>query len=826
VRNRVYGICWRLKALLRFRSHLGCQVYSVTSVKTTMVSRSPSYSRATTRGTDRGVVETISITQASDYKDHIYSHRLEETTHGLSLTCGLRAAPSTGLSVTPSRYFPIQVCYKVYVYRFNYSPLSFMTDYDYFEHGRPSHDPPSFRQGDVSADGMQRSITRGSHNSHASASASTQSWINANQMNPPPPPVERSSSFGLTSFHGPRPLPEPQSVRRRPVRCPAPAVDEEEERDEEGMHIGPSSLGMQYGQLSTILARGEDDDLSPTPMGDSQDRSGRGGRSLIGGLMTGLRRLPTALRIGGGGKKSKKRIVRQGTFGTDGTSSPATGITTGNTLPRYLSNPSIRPSNPQFAHRLSIAVANGSLPPDVSPSAFQNRSGPPNPSKGRSFQPDPNPSPPTLLNHAFERHPEPTRPTLIRVTPPSASETITEEQLTNHNPYDEPPADHPQFENHAPSNPNTNDARATFMVYSSDDSHPTITHPAQPTHVPRVSYASQPTPRGSGQSRDEPPPVPAMAFALPPMSPPRGVSSVEAPKDLLSPQPTSRYTMTTMASHYDPSFASHLTPVERFFKGLYNLPWVARERVTIDYRPGDSNRAKIKVKGGVKRPMASWYRAVVSRSRRGSRDLDLLSNGTGSASASTSLGNSLTPLASPTSRRSERSSYNRYQSSPQNHRHRKRRRRATTSTDPPPQRSISPLVPGVYPYQYPPYPYTYPYGAYPPLSMPLPINHTAPQRAPRNRHRVPKYPHGYAPYQPMPPPQPQPPAPPMYFIAPSPPQNADGGQGMQMNGQQVMPQGPVQISPMIMQYVPGAFNQDFALASPPITPRRTAPQSS
>ncbi|KAF8803471.1 hypothetical protein BYT27DRAFT_6739153 [Phlegmacium glaucopus] len=697
-----------------------------------------------------------------------------------------------------------------------------MADYDYYEHGHSNHDPMSFRQGDTSA---ERSMTRGSHNSHASASASTRSWIYSNQMNPPPPPVERSSSYGLTSFHGPRPLPEPLPVRRRPVRCPAPAVEEEER--EEDMHVGPSSLGMQYSQQTTVLDKGKDDCLSPTSMGNGQDKSGRGGRSLIGGLMSGLMRIPTALRIGGGGQKSKKRTVRrQGTFGTDGTSTTATGITTGNTLPRYLSNPSIGPSNPQFAHRLSIAVANGSLPPDASPSAFQSRTEPPrpDPSPSHSFQPNPKPSPPTLLNHAFERHsePRPNFPTLIRVTPPSA-EAITEEHFTHV--YDEPPADHPQFESHAPSNANTNDARATVMVYNSDDSHLTITPPVQTAPVPRVSYASQPTPRASGQIQNEPPPpVPTMPFAMPPMSPPRGASSVETPRDILSPQQTSRYTMTTtMASHYDPSFASHLTPVERFFKGLYNLPWVARERVTIDYRPGDSNRAKIKVKGGVKRPMASWYRAVVSRSRRGSRDLDLLSNGTGSGSGSTSLGNSITPLASPTSRRSERSSnHNRYQSPPQNHRQRKRRRRAT---DPPNQRSLSPLVPGVYPYQYPPYPYTYPYGAYPPVSIPLPVNQTAPPRGSRNRHRAPKYSHGYAPYQPMPPPPPPVPQP-MYFIAPSPPANTDGGQGMHMMGQQAMPQGPMQMSPVIMQYVPGAFNQDSSLASPPITPRRTAPQSS
>ena len=56
-------------------------------------------------------------------------------------------------------------------------------------------------------------------------------------------------------------------------------------------------------------------------MGNAQDRSNRGGRSLIGGFMSGLRRLPTVLRFGGG-QKSKRGLARQGTFGTEDTSPP------------------------------------------------------------------------------------------------------------------------------------------------------------------------------------------------------------------------------------------------------------------------------------------------------------------------------------------------------------------------------------------------------------------------------------------------------------------------------------------------------------------------
>jgi len=252
---------------------------------------------------------------------------------------------------------------------------------------------------------------------------------------------------------------------------------------------------------------------------------------------------------------------------------------------------------------LSIAVANGALPPNASPSAFQTRPHP-HPNSSGPLQPIRNPSPAPFLNHSFERHPEPSRPnirTIIRVTPPSANEAIIEEQISDL--YDEPTAHHPQFESHAPSNPNTNlkDTRATVLVYNNSDesheSHPTITPPAQPVHAPRVSYAYQPSPRTSNRIRDEPPPLPTTGMptiASPPtsMSPPRGFSSVEEPKDTLSPQ-TSRYTMTTMASHYDPSFASHLTPVEKLFKGLYNLPWLENGSPSIIDRV--SNRSKSEV---------------------------------------------------------------------------------------------------------------------------------------------------------------------------------------------------------------------------------------
>ena len=65
------------------------------------------------------------------------------------------------------------------------------------------------------------------------------------------------------------------------------------------MHFGPSSLGMQYVQQPDVSNQSEDNHLPPTSI---EDKSRRGGRSLMGGLINGLRPLPTV----GGGQKMKR----------------------------------------------------------------------------------------------------------------------------------------------------------------------------------------------------------------------------------------------------------------------------------------------------------------------------------------------------------------------------------------------------------------------------------------------------------------------------------------------------------------------------------------
>ncbi|KAJ3533175.1 hypothetical protein NMY22_g7446 [Coprinellus aureogranulatus] len=349
-----------------------------------------------------------------------------------------------------------------------------------------------------------------------------------------------------------------------------------------------------------------------------------------------------------------------------------------------------------------------------------------------------------------------------------------------------------------------------------------------------------------------------------------------------SPSRRTTWTRTTATSWYDPSWASQrLTPVERFFKTLYHLPWVSHGRVTIDYRPGAGLQGKGKYKAGVfKKPMSSWYKRL-SRSGK-SQELDLLSSGTMYIPDMTRrTGGSLDTMSSiPASPRSGRTGRRRtsgddlrhnrsggHSSGHRRHRHRhhhhRRRRSMSTIEEPSDQRNGSPALP-VYSYPYPAYPYgTYPGYAPAPPGMPLtpgitgmpatpPISPGAAQqgfpmqmiaapvpmpaaqaprehrssskrspRGPRTRgsgSRAPAYPNGYAPYQAMA-------FPPQVLYQGTPP--TPGGQATMTPGvgPQQQPQ-LVQYVPVPMQVVPGAFNPAQAdyfqsassIPSPPSSP--------
>lgn len=662
---------------------------------------------------------------------------------------------------------------------------------------------------------MRRSITRESHQSHPSVSPSTRSWVHSTQMNPPPPPDDTTPSPS-PARRLPRPLPDPTLHQSRSVYQYGP---QEVEQEEQHIDVQPhATTPLPFGFPTEELGDESPIQLlsSPMHMDNHLRPPPRENHSFVGGFFSGLKRLPKILR---GGDGAKQKLKRKGTFGTDteGTSTTATGMTRGNTLPRYLSNPSIGPSNPQFAHRLSMAVANGTLPPGSSPAVFHVRE-----------------------NQAGPQYP------MVTVTPASDEDRITEEQASffegapdeQQNHYLSAGIDHGET-----MSPNLQE-RTTVMVYNTDSQAPTVTPvpigptpPKQAMSGPRVSYQDQLPTRANTQAQTEPP-----LASGPPLHAPTPVRPappiIQSPTEVLSStQATSSYTISAVPSFYDPSYSSSLTPIEKFFKGLYNLPWVAHERITIDYRPADSKRAQDKIRG-LKKPMASWYRSLIPRSRRTSRSLDLLSSGTGSSSPQTSLGNPLTPLASPTSRRSGRSSNTNGRSRAKRHRRKRHTVSSSTTGIQIPQRTASPMIPSAYPYAYPGYPYAYPYGAYP-AAMPIPTSPRGPRR--HKSKRTMKYPHGYAPYQPMamapmagPMSAPMPTAgPPLYFIAPSPPQSAAGAEGAVnfANGQsstqfrQAPPPPlphppPMQVSPVIMHFVPGAFNPNPTMASPPLTPQR------
>jgi len=409
---------------------------------------------------------------------------------------------------------------------------------------------------------------------------------------------------------------------------------------------------------------------------------------------------------------------------------------------------------------------------------------------------------------------------------------------------------------------------------------------------PRVSYASQAPPRGrTPQSlipgaHPSPPPNQLELQTVQPSfpqqanPPPQPTEDIQSPvtahpkhtadyrKMTLSPSPTSHNTYATGSSYYDPSFSSQLNPVEKFFTTLYRMPWISHNRVTVDYLPGAG--AGVRRKRKMKR-IASWYRSVMSRSSRNSETIDVLSNGTTvEHSPRSNLRASLAMiLGSPSSRRSSdrhrnmrhrshdesKDSHSRHHHSSRRHHRRHHhshnspeRRRTTTSTDTADKDTYvrtesSPLVPSMYPFQYPPYSYP----SFPSFPVPAPVstvpttigdeqlsrNQSKERRkaaSPRGPRAVPQQSHmfyapapGYASYQPMiaPPPQVyflQSPASPTYggVAASVPPALVPGfvhenghAHGVPPGGGQAQQQGQpavVASGPASGQNVPGAFS--------------------
>jgi len=215
---------------------------------------------------------------------------------------------------------------------------------------------------------------------------------------------------------------------------------------------------------------------------------------------------------------------------------------------------------------------------------------------------------------------------------------------------------------------------------------PTTPPQPRPSFTPPIIESSEPI-----QSPISAHPQPTTDYLKMALSPPHSHDHTIALTNHTSAiNPSSASRVTSFSQ--EPSFSNTSSPLERFFKTLYNMPWIAYERITVDYLPGkvgrvhghalsrevsgrrvgdgkrgegdrrrkrgtkdfrererrrEAERERRRRKEGRSRGRGhgngkpvSWYQAVLSRSRRTSAELDLLGSDLGSHSSptTTSLG--------------------------------------------------------------------------------------------------------------------------------------------------------------------------------------------
>ncbi|KAF7347416.1 hypothetical protein MVEN_01497500 [Mycena venus] len=96
--------------------------------------------------------------------------------------------------------------------------------------------------------------------------------------------------------------------------------------------------------------------------------------------------------------------------------------------------------------------------------------------------------------------------------------------------------------------------------------------------------------------------------------------------EYVEPQPASDYAKMDSPPRSEASFGSYLTRLHRFFQTINDMPWIAPDRVTVDYIPG---KARQQTQGPTprprpaRRPIISWYNSNVPQG-----SIDLLSSGT------------------------------------------------------------------------------------------------------------------------------------------------------------------------------------------------------
>ena len=591
-----------------------------------------------------------------------------------------------------------------------------MTDYAVLQPSRgPSLSQPV-------TDAVRRSLTRNSYYSHApSINPTTRSWVDPQQdtLGPPPPPPPLPIPLP-TPVQPLRPLPNPH-VRRHPAPLhavnPSEPLDPEDNR--EWMDSRPENVYKKAGP-SKLRKPGAS---VPKPVNNSKDKK----RTAIGGFVKNITRIP---------KMVFGYSASKGTLGVHGEG-------TSTTLPQYVSNPPTPivapiPSHPHHYNHQSMGIqmpiSSRSPPPevvrldDVRRRRPDFRIMPPSVNIARSetahFFPGTTESSSSAANTAerttvmLYSH---DRSTLTPTpTPtPSLSRQISSSGLTGRLSYvgseqpARPTSSHggshvPPME--IPSSITRLGTPSSYLSYVSQGT-------TAPLHIGRSSSqlrSQLPNPSQSqsqSQSHQQPtsPPPPPQDQPLP--TPPPIVELSEPIQSPVSahPEPTDDYLKmavspphslqhhTTNLTHltsntdpcssskltsfsYEPSFSHTSNIVERFFKTLYHMPWIAYERITVDYLPGKvrrphghalgremsgrvinerrrrsggdrrrretNDRDRRRKKEGRRRihsgrdgKLVSWYKDVPSRSRRAGAELDLLSSELGSRSSpTTSLG--------------------------------------------------------------------------------------------------------------------------------------------------------------------------------------------
>ncbi|KAF8204389.1 hypothetical protein K438DRAFT_1819772 [Mycena galopus ATCC 62051] len=95
--------------------------------------------------------------------------------------------------------------------------------------------------------------------------------------------------------------------------------------------------------------------------------------------------------------------------------------------------------------------------------------------------------------------------------------------------------------------------------------------------------------------------------------------------EFVEPQPASDYAKMDSPPRSEASFGSYFTRVHRFLQTINDLPWIASDRVTVDYVPGKVRKPQgptLRARPA-RKPAISWYNSNIPQG-----SVDLLSSGT------------------------------------------------------------------------------------------------------------------------------------------------------------------------------------------------------